>query len=91
MSSPQTLHGISSMCSWQWSWTAVVIHCNLAVFFSFQSTQTIIHNAMQTLPISVPPLALGNASLSTGAVAQTQLQLEFGLPLTEVSVATGGH
>ena len=70
---------------------AIVCYPIAIAIFSFQSSQIVLNDMVRGLPFSVPPLAPGNGSVSTRASAQTQLQLEFGLPLTEVSVATGGH
>ena len=56
-----------------------------SIYF-IQDTQIVLNAMVRIVPFSVPVLPPGS-----GSGAQSQLQLEFGLPLTEVSVAPGGH
>lgn len=63
--------------------------CNNSYHYSIyfiQDTQIVLNAMVRIVPFSVPVLPPGS-----GSGAQSQLQLEFGLPLTEVSVAPGGH
>ena len=53
---------------------------------SFQSSQVVLNEMGQSLHFRVPACAPGNGSVSTKGTPQSQLQLEFGLPLLVVSV-----
>ena len=65
----------------------IIIHTTaIYSIYLFQDTQIVLNAMVRSVPFSVPVLPPGS-----GSGAQSQLQLEFGLPLTEVSVAPGGH
>ena len=53
---------------------------------SFQSSQVVLNGMGQSFHFRVPAFAPGNGSVSTKEAPQSQLQLEFGLPLSQVSV-----
>ena len=90
-------HYKCTVCA-EYIYTILFIECNIITVsqfslttesnseFSFQSSQVILNDMGQSLHFRVPAFAPGNGSVSTKEAPQSQLQLEFGLPLSKVSV-----
>ena len=57
---------------------------NIWHHFSFQSSQVVLDEMGQSLHFIVPAFAPGNGSVATKGSPQSQLQLEFALPLSKV-------
>ena len=60
-----------------------------ALFDFIQSRQIVLNDEVRSIPFRVPAVVPDNGSMSTGPATPTQLQLELGLPLTEVSLKIG--